>query len=138
MSDSPKPDGPTRWIKRALLSITLSGLPELEHFPTPEARQAALEELATEAGNPARGAYWLAVLLIVVAVLVARFVAAWLLSFVSLSNWLEDMLRILAILLAFTVVLRRLHRSGVASELRTSSWPGGSPSAWAADTCSAA
>lgn len=104
--------------KRNLLAFTLAGLPELQHFRTDEERQAALQEIGGEAGNPKRGSFWLAVGMIVASVIAARMLSAWVLSYVVWPGAIEELLRFAAIFGTFLVVLRRLHRWGAVGELR--------------------
>jgi hypothetical protein len=104
--------------KRHLLNFTLRGLPELSYFDNEEQRQRALQEIGGEAGNIRSGGFWLAIVLLVGAAVAARFIAAWLLSYVQWHHELEDLLRVLAMITVAVFVLRRLHRWGAASDLR--------------------
>ena len=113
-----EPPTKRRRPKRNLLNFTLAGLPEMRHFDSPEDRQAALWEISDEAGRPTRGGFWLAVLAILVAVISARFLAGWLLSYVSWPTLVEETLQLASLFIAFGLVIRWLHRSGAATELR--------------------
>ena len=104
--------------KRHLLNFTLRGLPELSYFDNEEQRQRALQEIGAEAGNIRNGGFWLAIVLLVAAAIAARFIAAWMLSYVQWHHELEDLLRVLAMITVAVFVLRRLHRWGAASDLR--------------------
>jgi len=101
-----------------LLKVTLAGLPELDKFPSDKERSEALQQIGTEAGNVRSGGYWLAIAILVGSVLLARTVAGFLLAQVSWPNWIEDGLKYAAMVLAFIVIIRRLHRWGAASSLR--------------------
>jgi threonine/homoserine/homoserine lactone efflux protein len=102
--------------RRTSWNFTLRGLPELDSFPTAEARQAALDEIGSEAGNPKSVHFWLGVLATVAGALAARWLAGWLLSFVL---WvMEEILHAVGMLAGFLLMLRWLHRRGTARDLR--------------------
>ncbi len=107
-----------RKLRKTLLHLTLRGLPELELFPTEQARTEALNEIGTEAGNPAQGSYWKAVAIFVFAVVSIVFIGRWVFAKIDWPTWLEDTLRGAAWLLTFVLVLRWLHRGGAQGELR--------------------
>ena len=110
-----------------LLNFTLRGLPELDYFPTPEARQAALDEIGAEAGNPKSRHLWLGVLMTVAGVLAARWLAGWLLSFALWPRLVEEILHTVGMLAGFLLVLRWLHRRGTGRDLRTKLLASGVP-----------
>ncbi len=110
---------PSRKSKRNLLNFTLASLPELQYFRTDEERQTALDEIGSEAGNPKRGGFWMAIILIVATVVIAQYIAAWLLSYVSWPGAVEEIVHLAAIFGSFVFVIRWLHRWGAAAELRT-------------------
>ena len=114
-------------MARKLLDVTLHGLPELEYFSTPVDRQKAIDEIGAEAGNPKSPGFWLAIGLLVATALLARWAAGLLLSFVLWPRWLEDVLHTAAMVVAFVAVLRWLHRSDAATELRKKLLAGGVP-----------
>lgn len=109
---------PEKAPKRHILNFTLRGLPELNYFDSEEDRQRALQAIGSEAGNIRSGGFWLAILLLVSSAVAARFVAAWLLSYVHWHHEVEDLLRALSMILVAFFVLRRLHRWGAAGDLR--------------------
>lgn len=101
-----------------LLSATLSGLPELGHFPTDEARQAALSQLGAEAGSRdfldlVKGIVAVAGSAVMV-VFVARLAARGL----SWPRWVVDLIAMVAAAAVVWGVLRFLHRRGFQRGLR--------------------
>ena len=112
---------------RHLLNLTLSGLPELQYFESDEAREKALSEIGTEAGNPVQGSWWAAVGMIWGSIFVIYLGARWLLTWVVWPRWIEDALGMVLAGLTFLFVLRALHRSGAAGELREKLLVGGVP-----------
>jgi predicted Zn-ribbon and HTH transcriptional regulator len=104
--------------RKHLLNFTLRGLPELEHFPDQESRRKALEEIAGEAGNPKIASFWVAIVLLAGATVATRWLAGWLLSKVLWPPIVEEILHTAGMLAGFLIVLRWLHRSGAAGELR--------------------
>jgi predicted Zn-ribbon and HTH transcriptional regulator len=101
---------PMRW--------SLAGLPELEQFDSAEQRQSALERIARKAGSPGFGDWWIAVAILVAAVLAVNVAMRFVLHRVSAPGVVEDLLRIGAMIVCGAVVLRWLHRWGAAGELR--------------------
>lgn len=104
--------------RKNLLNFTLRGLPELDYFDTAEARQKAIEEIGTEAGNPTSGQFWLGILLVAGGALASRWLAGWLLTFVLWPRLIEEVLHTIGMLAGFLVVLRWLHRQGTSRDLR--------------------
>jgi hypothetical protein len=101
-----------------LLAATLGGLEELKHFPSPEARRKALEEM--EAGI--RG--WDLMLGIVITAtagignfFAGKYAAAWLIPN-SFPQLLRDLPPLAFSAAVVFVTLRLLHRWGAAPELR--------------------
>lgn len=113
--------------RKNLLNYTLGGLPELDHFPTADARQRALDEIGAEAGDLKSGHFWLGVLGTVAGALVARWLVGWLLSFVLWPRLVEELLHTIGTLAGFLLLLRWLHRRGMARDLRAKLLAGGVP-----------
>ena len=121
------PNSPPEAPQKHPLNFTLGDMPELEQFSSDAERQAALREIAKDAANLRSGSYWLAVGILVVSVLAARWLAKWGLGRVAWNFWVEEAILWAVILGTLWFVLRRLHRWGAAEELRSKLLKAGVP-----------
>lgn len=111
-------DPPKAARKRNLLNLTLAGLPELEFFESDAKREAALAEIAKQAGRPTTWGYWSAVLLLGAAAIATRQLIKWLFRFVYWPGELEDVLSIAVVVAVALFFIRRFHRRGFPAMLR--------------------
>lgn len=100
------------------LGLTLSGLPELDLFESPEQREQALREIGKEAGRPWQSSFWVGVAAVALTVAAAAIVARQLLALVPLPGWARDLLLLAFCAGVFLLVLRWLHRSAFRAALR--------------------
>lgn len=112
-----KIDAPVR-ARPNLLAFTLAGLPELSLFDSDEQRRTALDRIASAAGNPTKGGRWLAMAILLPAMVAAVWFTRFLRTRTAWPGWVEEFYSYVLIGLAFALVLRWLHRSGAARELR--------------------
>lgn len=101
-----------------LLRLTLAGLPELDYFPTPEARDTALYELGRDAGMSAPKSLAAGIAIIAAFTLSLVFAVKWLLRLVHWPRLLEEWILISLAGGFVFLLLRFLHRRGFVSELR--------------------
>lgn len=104
--------------KKHPLNITLAGLPEMDYFESDEKREAALAQIAKEAGRPTTWGYWTAVILLATAAICTGQFIKWLLRYVNWPDELEDMFSILVVVAVAVVLIRRFHRQGFPAMLR--------------------
>jgi predicted RNA-binding Zn-ribbon protein involved in translation (DUF1610 family) len=104
--------------KRHPLNLTLAGLPELEFFESDDKRDAALAQIAKEAGRPTTWGYWTAVLLLGAGAICTMLLATWLLEFVSWPREMEKAARLGVVILVTLMLIRRFHRQGFPAMLR--------------------
>lgn len=112
------PRAETRAPRLHLLNATLAGLPELEHFPSEAARQAALQRMGLEVGRRSFSDLLKGIVAVAgtgaMVVIVARLGVRGL----SWPRWVVDGLALVAALAVAWGVLRFLHRRGFQRELR--------------------
>lgn len=102
-----------------LLRLTLAGLPELDYFPTPEARDTALYELGRDAGMSAPKSLAAGIAIIAAFTLSLVFAVKWLLRLVHWPRLLEEWI-VISLAGGFVfLLLRHLHRRGFVAGLRT-------------------
>lgn len=111
--------GSERGARRVhLLNATLSGLPELEHFPTQASRQEALHRIGAEAGEGNFLDLLKGIVAVVGAAVMVGFLAQLGARGLSWPRWLVDVISWTAGAAAAWGVLRFLHRHGFQRPLR--------------------
>lgn len=109
-----------------LLHATLAGMEELKHFPTPEARQRALDEhVASVKGWDLAAGIILTVLGAMAGWLAGHYAIR--LAPFALPRYAADIARMLGIVTGLVVTTRLLHRWGTARDLRVKLLEAGVP-----------
>lgn len=112
------PEAVSRGKKRHVLNLSLAGLPELDYFESDEKREAALAQIAKEAGRPTTRGYWSAIVLLGAGAISTMLLASWLLEFVSWPREIEKAVRLGLVILVTLIMIRRFHRQGFPAMLR--------------------
>lgn len=100
------------------LNLTLAGLPEMDYFESDEKRNAALKQIARDAGRPNQWSYWVGVGLIWLVSMSIYFFGRYAMRFVQWPSLMEKAFSFIAVLLAAVLLIRRFHRQGMQSMLR--------------------
>jgi len=101
------------------LNLTLAGLPEMDYFESDEKRIAALRQIAKDAGRPNQWGYWVGVGLIWLVSMSVYFFGRYAMHFVQWPSLTEKALSFIVMLLAAVLLIRRFHRQGMQSMLRS-------------------
>ena len=114
------PASPSKRVKRPfiLLRSAIGGLPEADQFESPEQLDRAIHEISRQGGTPRSVDWWIGSICLLIAVLIARWVAKNLLYQVNWHPVLEEALLYAAIFGTAGVTIWWLHRWGSREALR--------------------
>ncbi len=101
---------------RDLMNVTLAGLPELELFPSDDARRQAFREISDKPDRPKKMV--VASTLVVAAMFAVASAAQWLLTALGAPKGLAGVLLGLALAVTLAFSIRALHRRVMGHELR--------------------
>ncbi len=118
--ESTKATAPSRRRRKSIFAFTLKGLEELDHFPSAEAREEALRDVEKSIR------WWevfFGIVVIAGAVISVNIFVRWALDWMiptmdPTAREILDTLRILVMIAIGFLVMRALHRWGMARDLR--------------------